>query len=348
VKRLAVYFDAPYQVVAKQETAPGLEPGHVLVGTLASAISPGTELLVYRGQVPSDIPIDDTIPALAGKFEYPLKYGYAAVGEVIAVGSEVASDWQGRRVFAYNPHESVFAANPNHLLPLPPWISAEEATLLPTLETVVNLLMDGRPLVGEQVGVFGQGVVGLLVTAALAQFPVASLVTLDPVPLRREKSLSLGAHQALDPHTPGLLPRLLKALQGDRPYRGADLTYELSGDPAALDLAIAATGFTGRVVIGSWYGRKQAPLGLGGRFHRSRISLMSSQVSTISPRALSRWNRNRRWQTALDMLRRLRPLRLVTHRFPVDRAAEAYALLDQSPDEAIQIILTYGGTDHDP
>ena len=347
MKRLAVYFQAPHEVVVRQEKLPSLEPGHVLVKTLASAISPGTELLIYRGQAPRDIPIDETIPALAGTFEYPLKYGYAAVGEVIAAGSEVASDWQGQRVFAYNPHESIFAANPNHLFSLPPEVSPEAGALLPTLETVVNLLMDGRPLVGEQVGVFGQGVVGLLVTAALAQFPLASLITLDPVPLRREKSLALGAHHALDPHTPGLLPRLLKALQEDRPYTGADLTYELSGDPTVLDQAIAATGFSGRVVVGSWYGRKQAALGLGGRFHRSRICLISSQVSTMSPRALGRWNRSRRWQTALDMLQRLQPLRLVTHRFPVERAGEAYALLDQRPDKAIQIILTYGGTNHD-
>ena len=348
MKRLAVYFHAPHEIVAREEPLPCLEPGYVLVKTLASAISPGTELLIYRGLVPSDMPIDDTIPALAGTFEYPLKYGYSAVGEVIAAGSAVPPDWQGRRVFAYNPHESVFAANPKDLFPLPPGISSEEATLLPTVETVVNLLMDGRPLVGEQVAVFGQGVVGLLVTALLAQFPLASLVTIDPIPMRRERSFSLGAHQALAPPTADSLPRLLQALQGDRPYSGADLTYELSGDPAVLELAIAATGFSGRVVIGSWYGRKQARLGLGARFHRSRISLISSQVSTISPRALSRWNRNRRWQMAVDMLRRLRPLRLVTHRFPVDRAADAYALLDQRPDQAIQIILTYGGTDHDP
>ena len=348
MKRLAVYFHAPHEVVVREEPFPSLEPEYVLVKTLASAISPGTELLIYRGQAPSDVPMDDTIPALAGTFEYPLKYGYAAVGKVIATGSDVPTDWQGRYVFAYNPHESFFVASPNQLFPLPPGISPDEATLLPTVETVVSLLMDGRPLVGEQVALFGQGVVGLLVTASLAQFPLASLVTIDPIPMRREKSLSLGAHRALDPLTADFHPLLPEAFQSDGPYNGADLTYELSGEPAALDQAIAVTGFSGRVVVGSWYGRKKTNLHLGGRFHRSRITVISSQVSTISPALQSRWSRSRRWQTALQMLRRLRPGELVTHRLPVEKAPEAYALLDQKPEQAIQIILTYGGTDYDP
>jgi len=343
VKRLSVYFEAPYQVMVREESLSPLEPDQVLVETLASAISPGTELLIYRGEVPADIPVDETIPALAGKFTYPLKYGYAAVGRVIAVGSEVAPEWKGRCVFAYNPHESHFIVPPEELIPVSPELSPGEGTLLPNMETAINFLMDGRPLVGEQVAVFGQGVVGLLTTALLAQFPLASLVTLDPIPLRRETSLSLGAHDALDPTIPDALSRLYEALGQGGAYEGADLTYELSGNPAALDQAIAASGFNGRVVIGSWYGQKQASLSLGGRFHRSRISLISSQVSTISPGLESRWSKARRWQTALQMLQTFRPVQLVTHRLSVHQAAQAYALLDQTPEEAIQVILTYGG-----
>ncbi len=343
VKRLSVYFEEPYQVTVREEPLPPVGPNQVVVGTLVSAISPGTELLVYRGQAPTDIPLDETIPAFAAPLNYPLKYGYAAVGRVGVIGSGVAPEWQGRCVFAYNPHESHFISAPEDLIPLPPTLSPEEGTLLPTTEAATNFLMDGGPLVGEQVAVFGLGVVGLLTTALLAQFPLASLVTLDPIPLRREKSLSLGAHDALDPTTPDALPRLHEALQQDRPYKGADLTYELTGDPAALDQAIAATGFNGRIVIGSWYGQKKAFLDLGGRFHRSRISLISSQVSTITPGLQSRWGKTRRWEIALQMLQKLRPLGLVTHGFPVHEAAQAYELLDQKPEEAIQIILTYGG-----
>jgi 2-desacetyl-2-hydroxyethyl bacteriochlorophyllide A dehydrogenase len=342
-KRVCVYFQAPYRVMLSEESLPPLGPKQVLVETLASGISAGTELLIYRGQAPFDIPLDETIPALAGSLTYPLKYGYAAVGRVSAVGSKVAPEWRGRRVFAYNPHESHFISLPEELIPLPPTLSHEEGTLLANMETAVNFLMDGRPLVGEQVAVFGLGVVGLLTTALLAHFPLASLVTLDPIQLRREKSLSLGAHDSLDPTAPDALLRLHETLQQDRPYRGADLTYELSGNPAALDQAIGATGFNGRVVIGSWYGRKQASLDLGNRFHRSRISLISSQVSTISPGLQCRWDQRRRWQMALQMIQKIRPANLVTHRFPIHEAGQAYRLLEKSPEKAIQIILKYGG-----
>ena len=146
--------------------------------------------------------------------------------------------------------------------------------------------------------------------------------------------MELGAHTAEDPAAAGVLDRL----------RGtADLTYELSGDPAALDPAIATTGFGGRVVIGSWYGDRPATLNLGGDFHRSRIELVSSQVSTLGARWTARWTKARRLEVAWRMLAAIAPARLVTHRFPLGRAAEAYDLLDRRPEEAVQVLLTYEG-----
>ena len=191
---------------------------------------------------------------------------------------------------------------------------------MPNMETAVNFLMDGQPLIGEQVVVFGQGVVGLLTTALLARLPLARLLTLDRYPLRRQASLALGAHASLDPAEPQELTRLHTMLQQGQ--QGADLTYELSGNPAALDQAIAATGFSGRVVIGSWYGQKRADINLGGRFHRSRMRLISSQVSTLAPQWTGRWSKARRLQVAWWMLEQVRPAHLITHRFPLAQAAQ--------------------------
>lgn len=341
VKRLSLYFTAPYQVSVEEELLPPPAAGEVLVQTLVSAISPGTESLIYRGQIPGDIPVDETIPALAGDFGFPLKYGYAAVGRVIALGAAVSPEWQERLIFAFHPHETHFLTSPAELTPVPLSMSPEEAAFLPNMETAVNFLMDGQPLIGEQVAVFGQGVVGLLTTALLAQFPLARLVTLDQYPIRREKSLAMGAHASLDPGVPDALAQLRSLLQEGRSYPGADLTYELSGNPAALDQAIAATGFNGRVVIGSWYGQKRVGLDLGGRFHRSRINLVSSQVSSIAPEWRGRWTKSRRLQVAWEMLRQVRPAHLITHRFPIGEASQAYALIDRHPEEAIQVMVTY-------
>jgi 2-desacetyl-2-hydroxyethyl bacteriochlorophyllide A dehydrogenase len=337
-----LYFTAPSQVTVQREGIAPPAPGQLLVQTVVSAISPGTELLIYRGQAPADMAADETIPALSGALTFPLKYGYAAVGRVTAVGSPAERAWQGRLVFAFQPHASHFLTTPTDLHPLPDGLSPEEAVFLPNMETAVNFLMDGRPLIGERVVVFGQGVVGLLTAALLVRLPLSRVITVDRYRLRRERSRELGVHASLDAGTDDVLDRLHAGLRVEHGAHGADLSYELSGNPLALDQAIAVTGFGGRVVIGSWYGQKRADLNLGGRFHRSRIRLISSQVSTIAPEWSARWDKGRRLRVAWEMLRHVRPAHLVTHRFPLEQAREAYALLDQRPGEAIQVLFTYG------
>jgi 2-desacetyl-2-hydroxyethyl bacteriochlorophyllide A dehydrogenase len=337
----ALQFKEPYRVEVKREPIQLPGPHQVLIKTILSAISPGTELLVYRGQWPDDLPIDATIPALAGKFHYPLKYGYSTVGRVIEIGADVDSTWLQKRVFAFNPHQAYFVSTPDELVPLPAAMSPEDAGFLPSMETAVSFIMDGRPIIGEFVGVFGQGVIGLLTTALLARIPLSALITLDKYLLRREKSLELGASACLDPGDPDALARLRDSLGMANSENGLDLGYELSGNPEALDLAISATGFSGRIVIGSWYGAKKAAVDLGGRFHRGRIKIISSQVSKLAPELTGRWTKSRRLQLALKMLSEIRPANLITHRFDISSAAEAYALLHEYPGQALQVIFTY-------
>jgi len=253
----------------------------------------------------------------------------------------VAPAWKDRLVFAFQPHASHFLATPDELLAVPVGLNPEEAVFFPTMETAVTLLLDGRPLMGEQVAIFGQGIVGLLLTALISRWPLSSLVTLDLYPWRRQLSENLGAHLSLDPSAPEAMARLAAGLQEGLPYAGADLCYEISGNPAALDQAIAATGFSGRVVIGSWYGRKRCDLNLGGSFHRSRIRLISSQVSSINPELTGRWNKTRRYHTTWQSLVEVQPACFITHRFPIAQAAQAFELLDRHPEDVVQVILTY-------
>jgi len=341
MERQALYFTAPRQVALERETLPSPSFGQILVQTIISAISPGTELLIYRGLAPADLEKDETISALAGDFAFPLKYGYAIVGRVLEVGRGVAPGWEDRLVFAFHPHESHFLATPDELLRLPDGLTPEDAVFFPNMETAVTFLLDGQPLMGEQVAVFGQGIVGLLLTALLSRWPLSSLVTLDLYPKRRLLSEELGAHVTLDPSQPEAIERLCTHLQVNGPYPGADLCYEISGNPAALDQAIAATGFSGRVVIGSWYGLKRSDLNLGGRFHRSRVRLIGSQVSSIAPELTGRWNKTRRYHSTWQMLAQVQPARFITQRFPIGQAAQAYDLIDRHPEDVIQVILTY-------
>lgn len=333
MKRQALYFTAPGQVNLQSEAIPSLRPDQVLVQTSLSAISAGSEMLFYRGQFPRDIPVDESLPALKQQSAYPLKYGYSLVGQVIALGSTLDNEWRNRLVFSFHPHESHFCAETSELIPIPDGISAEDAVFLPNMETAVSLVMDGAPLIGERVAVFGQGIIGLLTVALLSRFPLGNLITFDRYPLRRNASLEMGAHASYDPDE---LEQVKPSLALE-----ADLTYELSGSPDALNQAIAITGYGGRVVIGSWYGQKKASLELGGRFHRSRIRLLSSQVSTIAPELSARWDKGRRLGVAWEMLRQIQPSRLITQRLPFDQAERAYQMLDHHPEQCLQVILTY-------
>jgi len=323
----------------------------LLIETVVSAISAGTEMLFYRGQVPAGMAADSSIAGMTEEVRYPLKYGYACVGRICDSPGPLARQAEtgrhadiedDRYYFAFHPHESHFCASPQALLPVPKGIPPQQAALLPNAETAVNLVMDGAPLVGERVVVMGLGIVGLLTTALLAQFPLAALIAVDPLPQRRRLALRLGASQAIDPGGADGPATLQEALTDAGEGQSADLIYELSGQPAALDAAVSAAGFDSRIVVGSWYGTKAAALQLGGSFHRNRVRLISSQVSTIAPQLRGRWTKDRRMEIAWQLLAKLPAEELISHRFPLEQAAAAYKLIDSCPEQTLQVVLNYG------
>lgn len=342
MKRKTLYFNAPRQVELREEFLPALGADDVLVETTCSAISAGTEMLIYQNRFPRDVETDPVISSLRGVFEYPLAYGYACVGKVIDVGKDVNKDWLNKSVFSFQPHTSHFIANPDSLFTIPESLSPETACFLPNMETAVNLVQDAAPILGERAMVLGQGVVGLLVTSLLKEFPLEILVTSDCYELRREASLETGANDSFDSES--LKDKILNQIH-DKHQSGYaqnfDLTFELTGSPSALDEAIALTAFSGRIIIGSWYGEKRASVDLGGAFHRSRIKLISSQVSTIAPELSSRWDKARRFEVAWEALKRNQPQKWITHRFPIAKAEDAYRLLDENPQETIQVVFDY-------
>ncbi len=328
-------FDGKHGVRLDPHAIPAPSPGEVTVRTRCSGISAGTELLYYRGDVPAGL--EETVDALSGPPRYPMPYGYCTVGEVEAAGDPAGESWVGRRVFAFHAHTERFTAPMEQLILLPDSLGDEEAVFLPNMETAVGMLHDAAPLLGERVLVSGLGVVGLLTGALLG--PHIRAIGIDPYTLRRQHAEALGFYRTLTPEQ-AQDEGVVQALMGDEHALGADLTIEVSGNPSALDQAIALTGYAGRIVVGSWYGSKSVELGLGGRFHRAKQTITSSQVSAIHPRLLGRWTPRRRIDVVLDALHRIRPSRLITHRFPLESAAEAYDMLSTDPGQAIQVIFT--------
>lgn len=326
----------------RQEDLPALGADDVLVETICSAVSAGTEMLLYQGRFPPALETDSAISSLRGGFEYPMAYGYASVGVVRQTGTQVDGSLRDRFVFSFQQHTSHFVASADSVFPIPDSLSPQTACFLPNMETAVNLVQDGAPILGERVLVLGQGIVGLLTTSLLNEFPLHTLVTVDQLNLRCEmsqvecKQSRVSQCKTLSADAANFHDQAFSALGV-----GADLTFELSGNPSALNDAIALTRFSGRVVIGSWYGEKPAEIKLGGSFHRSRIKLIASQVSTISPELAARWDKSRRFDVAWKALERIKPERWITHRFALDDAAAAYRMLDESPQEALQVVFTY-------
>lgn len=365
-----VTFTDPRTVELRRRSLGSPGPEELEVEAICSAISAGTEGLLYRGEAPRGMEADTSLSSLQGSLSYPIAYGYALVGRVRRVGSAVDSAWQDRRVFAFHPHATRAHVPVEEAIPVPEGLSAEVAALLPTAETAVNLAHDAALLPGEDVLVLGLGPVGLLTTALLAKMPLVRLVTSDRYERRRRLSARWGAEAVVpaeegsggvrrarsrgrgasgeagggpdsDAGDPGSSERDSEEIDSDD-QSGYDRVIECSGAPAALDTAIAVTAYDGRIVVGSWYGRKRADLDLGGRFHRSRIEIVSSQVSTVDPRLRGRWSKRRRLETAWGLLDTIEaPEALISHRIPVEEAARAYEILDEEPERALQILLTY-------
>jgi len=325
--RRRIQFSAPGAVEVVTETAPSPGPNEVRVRTEYSAISPGTERLVYEGSVPDGLAADVSIDALEGEdLSYPISYGYACVGTVVGRGEKVPDGWMGASVFSFQPHVSQFVAAPDALVQLPDAAASTDAVMIPSLETAVNLVMDGRPMIGETAVLFGQGVVGLLTGCLLADYPLDTLVGVEPMEDRRAQAEDLGVSTV---PSVSALPAGLKGEEGGGASEAAraDLVYELTGRPEVLNEAVRCTGFGGRLVVGSWYGTKRAPIDLGGHFHRSRMRVLSSQVSTIDPSLQGRWSKERRMSVVLDLLSEVQPGRLISDRFSVSEASSVYERL---------------------
>ncbi len=341
MKARALWFSAPRTATLREEVVPPPGPDEVRIKTLASALSAGSEMLVYRGEVPQDLPLD--LPTLRGGYGFPIKYGYAAVGRVLDTGPGVEHLSAGDAVFVHHPHQEVLVVPATMPVRLPDNLDPLLGVFVANLETALNIVHDTPLRLGETALVFGGGVVGLLVSQLLSLAGAGAVLLVDPLERRRKLAFAAGVDDALGPED------LNEGVLGSTCGRGVDVAVEASGSGAALQAAIEAVATEGTVVVASWYGTKLVALDLGGHFHRGRVRLRSSQVGRLNPELTPRWDRGRRTDTVLGLLGRLDLEILITHRLPFEMAPEAYPLLDERPGEAGQVVFTYeesrGGQD---
>ena len=349
-----VQFTAPYRVEVVDEPTPALVPGGARVVSAVSGISAGTELTAYRGTNPYLVsswdpqsrlfhhdrpsPPQPTGPA------YPLRgWGYSEVGTVV----ELAEPGDGRvrvgdRVWGIWGHrsEAVLPAVRLRGHRLPEGLDPVVGCFVRVGAIALNAVLAADVGPGDVCVVLGQGVIGLLATSFAVQSG-ARVVAVESIPARAQRALDLGAHEV---HAPG--PDLADRLRVATAGRGADVAIELSGVYAALQEATRLVGADGRVVAAGFYQGSAADLRLGEEFHHNRIEVVASQIGAVPVRKRGRWDVDRLHQTVVSRLQAAHPdaSALVSHRFGVEDAAQAYRMLDADPGAATQVVLDFDGT----
>lgn len=302
----AVWYTAPGKVEVRAAQIDAPQPGQALVRALWSGVSRGTERLVLSGAVSASEWERMRAPMQEGRFPFPVKYGYCAVGVVEAGPPALV----GRTVFALHPHQDHFIAPVAMLTAVPADVPARRATLAANMETALNALWDSGAGPADRVVVVGAGVVGLLVAWLAARLPGAEVTVIDIAPERRAIVEALGASFSTGPVATG-------ADAGP----AADVVFHTSVTAAGLDVAIASAGMEATVVELSWYGEREVPVRLGGAFHSQRLKLVSSQVGQVSPGRRPRWDYRRRLEAALRLLADPRLDALVAEEIAFDDAA---------------------------
>jgi 2-desacetyl-2-hydroxyethyl bacteriochlorophyllide A dehydrogenase len=326
VQARRLLFIAPRRVELAPVDVPEPGPGRLLVRTVHSGISTGTELLCYRGLLDPDLALDERIGSLGGSFRYPFPYGYSCVGVVERSTGPIS---RGTLVFAFHPHQDLFVVPESDVVVLPEGTDPRTATLFPLVETGLQVSLDAGQVAHETVVVLGLGPVGVL-TALLLQRAGATVLAADPLAERRELGLSLGIPAAAPEELPSRLPT-----------GGVPLLVELSGAPAALADALPLLAHEGTALVGSWYGGLQVSLPLGGAFHRRRLTIRSSQVSTVPATLAGRWDVARRRRVAAALLDELPLAVLATTDIPFDEAPLAYEALDRRAPGVVHVALRY-------
>jgi NADPH:quinone reductase-like Zn-dependent oxidoreductase len=279
----AFWIIAPGRGEIRAAPLPSRGPGELLIRSLVSAVSRGSESLVFRGEVPESEWQRMRCPFQEGDFPAPVKYGYSTVGIV----EDGPAELLGRRIFCLHPHQDRFIVPAEAVIEVPDDVPDRRAALAANMETAVNGLWDAAPGVGDRISVIGAGVVGCLIAKLAARLPGTEVELIDIDPTRENIATALGCRFA----------------SPQRARQEADLVIHASGVPEGLSTALAIAGFEATILEMSWYGSRTVPLALGGAFHSRRLTLRSSQVGTLPASRQHRWSHRRRLTLALSLLR---------------------------------------------
>lgn len=278
----AFWVIKPAEGELRREQLPTPGDDQVLVRSLYSGVSRGTESLVFNGRVPASEFSRMQAPFQSGAFPAPVKYGYCSVGKV-EQGPDGLLD---KTVFCLFPHQDYYVVPASAVVTIPENVPAARAVLAANMETAINGLWDAEPMLGEQLCVIGAGVVGALVAYLCAQIPGVDVHLVDINPERRQLAEQLGVAFCTPENAP----------------QDQDCVIHASGHSEGLRQAIELVGREGRIIEMSWFGEGDVSIPLGGAFHSQRLTLKASQVGQLPPKLRPRWDYQRRLRLALSLL----------------------------------------------
>lgn len=317
----AFWVAEPGRGEIRSETLPVPQAGEALVRTLFTAVSRGTEALVFNGKVPRSEHERMRAPFQAGEFPAPVKYGYCNVGVV----EQGPAELRGRRVFCLYPHQTRYVAPAAALHALPDDVPPARAVLAANLETAVNALWDARPGIGDRLAVVGAGTVGCLAAWLATRIAAVEVELVDVDERKRAAATALGV--------PFRTPADAR--------RDADVVLHTSGTAKGLATALELAGFEAAVVELSWYGDDTPAVPLGAAFHSRRLRLLSSQVGAVATAQRARWSHARRMQLVMRLLGSPELDSLVTGESPFDELPAVLARLAGSPGYTLTHRIAY-------
>jgi len=278
----ALWYVGRKKAEIRAEPLAALRASEVTLRALYGGLSRGTERLVFTGRVPASEHRRMRAPFMAGEFPFPVKYGYATVGRIVAGSQELI----GRTAFALYPHQTAFTVPADAIALLPDTVPAARAVLTANMETALNGIWDSAAGSGDRIAVVGAGVVGSLVAYLAGRLPGAEVTLVDIAPGRAEIAAALGVGFALPEAAPG----------------ECDVVIHASASAEGLATALRLAGEEATVVELSWYGEGAVPVALGEAFHSRRLRLVSSQVGALPPTRRPRWSHRRRMAAAVALL----------------------------------------------
>jgi len=353
---------------------PSLKPGWILVANRASLISAGTERtkvelgaknLAQKARARPDLlkkvvdrarseGIGSALSAARERLDALSPLGYSSAGTVIRVGAGVEGIAPGDRVACggggFATHAEVIAVPRNLIAAVPDGVPFESAAYATVGAVALHGVRRAEAQLGERVGVIGLGLVGQLAVRILAAGG-CTLIGVDLDPKAVELAASGGA-RAFERDRDGLQSSVLEATGGLGLDSVLVCAAATSSDPVRLASELARD--RGRVVIvgdvpieadRALFYEKELELRLSRSYGPGRYDRDYEERGRDLPPAYVRWTEQRNMQAFLDLVASgaVDPSPLTTHRFPVEQAERAYALLtdDRGEERPFGILLEY-------